>query len=688
MTSLTQREIELLRPDLEQIIDKSDNYTDIVLTLEKCLTNGYDRKRTTEKLGHWIDSKKASRLYDRLQNILDERKNVTNLKRVIDDNDDKVTKKMRTSIEPPNEMHIAQRASTVPASAPAATLPIPSEKSLTSQQITMMMANAQREIEERKKVLSALKSKDQEDVERAKKIAMLQAQIKAKLSGTLSAFIPPPAQEKPKPLILDEQGRTVDNSGRAISIPTLAPTLKANIRAKKKESFTKGSYTNDRQPDDQSSKFIDERINTKPAIRTKRNLRFHEPGKFQQMAEKLRMKAQLEKLQNEISQIARKTGISSATKLALIAPKQDSHAEDVPQMEWWDSVILANDLKTMDGDHIAIRDSSITNLIEHPTQMKPPSKRHACFFFVYTMSSPSNTDCFHLFIFSDEPIKPVYLPVFLTKAEQKKLRRQNRREAWKEEQEKIRLGLIPPPEPKLRIANLMRALGNEAVQDPTKIESHVREQMAKRQKAHEDANNARKLTAEQKREKKIRKVKEDVSCGVSVAVYRIRELNSFHSKKFKVEQNAKQLLMTGTVVLFRDCCVVVVEGGPKQQKKYKRLMLHRIKWDEDTVKNADGNEVPNSCTLVWEGTTQRRHFGEMKFKLFPMEKMAREFFQKHQVNYHFSHLTCPNQLGDIELFVLLNLLFLRHRWKAIGIWLTRALYWKHVNKKIYRNNKL
>lgn len=227
------------------------------------------------------------------------------------------------------------------------------------------------------------------------------------------------------------------------------------------------------------------------------------------------------------------------------------------------------------------------------------------------------------------------MPVFLTKAEQKKLRRQNRREAWKEEQEKIRLGLIPPPEPKLRIANLMRALGNEAVQDPTKIESHVREQMAKRQKAHEDANNARKLTAEQKREKKIRKVKEDVSCGVSVAVYRIRELNSFHSKKFKVEQNAKQLLMTGTVVLFRDCCVVVVEGGPKQQKKYKRLMLHRIKWDEDTVKNADGNEVPNSCALVWEGTTQRRHFGEMKFKLFPMEKMAREFFQKHQVNYQF-----------------------------------------------------
>jgi len=42
------------------------------------------------------------------------------------------------------------------------------------------------------------------------------------------------------------------------------------------------------------------------------------------------------------------------------------------------------------------------------------------------------------------------------------------------------------------------------------------------------------------------------------------------SKKFKVETNAKQLFLTGCVVLFKDCNVVVVEGGPKQQKKYRR----------------------------------------------------------------------------------------------------------------------
>lgn len=35
----------------------------------------------------------------------------------------------------------------------------------------------------------------------------------------------------------------------------------------------------------------------------------------------------------------------------------------------------------------------------------------------------------------------------------------------------------------VRISNLMRVLGTEAVQDPTKVEAHVKAQMAKRQKS-------------------------------------------------------------------------------------------------------------------------------------------------------------------------------------------------------------
>ena len=44
---------------------------------------------------------------------------------------------------------------------------------------------------------------------------------------------------------------------------------------------------------------------------------------------------------------------------------------------------------------------------------------------------------------------------------------------------KVRLGLVAPDEPKVKLSNLMRVLGNEAVMDPTKVEAHVRAQVAK-----------------------------------------------------------------------------------------------------------------------------------------------------------------------------------------------------------------
>jgi U4/U6 small nuclear ribonucleoprotein PRP3 len=73
-------------------------------------------------------------------------------------------------------------------------------------------------------------------------------------------------------------------------------------------------------------------------------------------------------------------------------------------------------------DEIGLNEEAVTRLIEHPTQMRAPGETGS---------------------------KNVCLPVYLTQKERRKLRRQNRREAWKEEQEKIRLGLEPPPQPKV-----------------------------------------------------------------------------------------------------------------------------------------------------------------------------------------------------------------------------------------------
>ncbi|KAH0956150.1 hypothetical protein HN011_001978 [Eciton burchellii] len=614
MSYLTRKEIDEMKPQIEKAVHKFLGFSEpaIVTTAMNCITSGYDKRKTADKLSALLEDMKATKLTEKIFTIYDDTKAAQKSKKRShpeDKDKDKDAKKSRF-----RDDETKTEKST--------------ETQLSADKIRQMMANAQREIEERKRALKAIKQEDatkplfkgrdtlptvgsmynqgllsKTDSDKARKIAALQAQIRNKLNSGLLGNVNVP--DKPTPLILDESGRTVDITGKEVQLTQVVPTLKANIRAKKREEF-KAQLQESKGPEEiQDTHFFDTRIGAKPAMRGKRSLKFHEPGKFQQLAERMRMKTQLEKLQNEISQIARKTGISSATKLALIAPKTEALSEDVPNIEWWDSVILTGGYSN-ENEFTAIKSSTITNLVEHPTQMRPPT----------------------------DPLKPIYMPVFLTKKEHKKLRRQNRRETWKEEQEKIRLGLEPPPEPKLRISNLMRVLGTEAVQDPTKIEAHVRQQMAKRQKAHEDANAARRLTADQRREKKARKLKEDTSLGVYVAVYRIRDLNNL-SKKFKVETNAKQFYLTGCVMLFRDCNVVVVEGGAKQLTKYKRLMMHRIKWEEDVVKDNDGNDVTNKCVLVWEGTTKQRHFGEIKFKVCPIEKMAREHFKKHQVEHYW-----------------------------------------------------
>ena len=71
-------------------------------------------------------------------------------------------------------------------------------------------------------------------------------------------------------------------------------------------------------------------------------------------------------------------------------------------------------------------DTIITSYVQHPVAIEPPQDKLA------------------------PPPKPMYL----TQKETKKLRRQRRMAEMKEEQAKIRLGLVPPPPPKVKKGNL------------------------------------------------------------------------------------------------------------------------------------------------------------------------------------------------------------------------------------------
>ena len=74
--------------------------------------------------------------------------------------------------------------------------------------------------------------------------------------------------------------------------------------------------------------------------------------------------------------------------------------------------------------------------------------------------------------------------------------------------------------PIVRLANLMKVLTSDAVQDPTRVEARVRREVAMRKHTHEKMNSERKLTDEQKREKIENKKLEAEKHGVYGAIFK------------------------------------------------------------------------------------------------------------------------------------------------------------------------
>lgn len=218
------------------------------------------------------------------------------------------------------------------------------------------------------------------------------------------------------------------------------------------------------------------------------------------------------------------------------------------------------------------------------------------------------------------------------------------------------MGLIPPDPPKVRMANMVRVLTNEAVQDPTKLEARIRREVQSRRNEHEKANLERKLTAEQRAEKLEQKRLEDERKGLFAVLFRVKKLSD-PSHQFKVSKNALQNGLRGICIINPNVSVVYVEGGSKGIKHYTRLLEHRVDWtqgarrrdedgneegeDEDgedgegkamattssTAVDMDGNAISledNRCDVLWQGLIAEHAFHGFKTVRAPTDNLARE----------------------------------------------------------------
>lgn len=349
--------------------------------------------------------------------------------------------------------------------------------------------------------------------------------------------------------------------------------------------------------------------------RHSRQLIFNEKGKYIEQAKALRRQQALEALKKRIADSTRKAGIDEdldAEKKFLV--------EAPPDIEWWDEGLVdGKNYDNIDNEKflkIETPDSIITEYVQHPVLLEPPQEKNT----------------------------PAPKPMFLTSKEQAKLRRQRRMAELKEIQAKIRLGLEPAPPPKVKKGNLMRVLGEEAVKDPTAVEARVNREIEARHQTHVNMNEERKLTKEQRHEKLAANQEKDAAKGIRLMVFKIDNLAN-GSHRFKIAKNAEQLALTGICVMHPRFCLVIVEGGEHSIRQYRKLMMQRIDWTENSpTRIKEGTKAEalqdwlkaedekgelkdmtlNKCTLVFEGEEKARAFRKWGSKVCESDSQARD----------------------------------------------------------------
>ncbi|RLN44368.1 hypothetical protein BBJ28_00012632 [Nothophytophthora sp. Chile5] len=345
----------------------------------------------------------------------------------------------------------------------------------------------------------------------------------------------------PAPLLLDDQGRQIDEAGNVIAEAPTAPvaTLKAN-----RASATKGSaatargnqnpYLSHRTVEEEDKlEAMDPRLRTtKRATRAAKTFNFVAQGTYVKQAEQVRARDAKKMLAGFTSgrnpRGYQKESIVSIDESAEPTPEDDEKASRMeidhvevppkpevatPDVEWWDVEYLTKDKRAL-MDKFGFIKAKVRKENPEATVAYVDMKLKCCG-TVHVIEHPARLN---LIVKRDDG--PVAVPLMLTTAERKKIRRQNRADREKEKQDKIALNLLPRPEPKVKLSNMMRVLSEQAVADPSAIERKVRQQVAQREKNHEMRNLARKLTPEERREKKLRKIKEDAAGDIHVALFK------------------------------------------------------------------------------------------------------------------------------------------------------------------------
>ncbi|BAM42170.1 U4/U6-associated splicing factor [Theileria orientalis strain Shintoku] len=468
-------------------------------------------------------------------------------------------------------------------------------------------------------------------LEKARKAELVQKQIQEhlqKINFTKNVF----ESTTPlggKKLVFDSLGRILDEAGNVVkSTPVIHSTLKVNrnLVAEKQKKEIQLEKSEKIAKKVQQSQYVDPSLNN---LRRKRKKLFNfvEPGTYiKQERQLLRQMEERASGINKSSLIIQKKRLLEQQNKRLSTlnnrlENKDTWDDDEPFVEWWDRGVIVlksgedpfklQNLKkhqyitNIDLNDLKINEDKFNHYIEHPVKLDGKRKKGTA-----------------------QPL------IQLTKKERKKFKRLRKQEKQRIIRDKITIGMIPPPPPKLKLSNLINVLKNQSAADPSKVEQQVKHQMEQRLKAHEQRNEERKLTKEQRSKKKAQKWQIKKNAEAEAALFTINSLSNFKLIK-KIDTNAQQFHLSGTCIIMNNGpAFLIIEGSKLSIRRYTKLLLRRIKWTE-YILEGDLDASQNSCKQVWVGNVKKRSFPHWTVNYVDCDEQIEDILKPFKALHYF-----------------------------------------------------
>ena len=263
------------------------------------------------------------------------------------------------------------------------------------------------------------------------------------------------------------------------------------------------------------------------------------------------------------------------------------------------------------------------------------------------------------------------LQFILTKKEKRSLKKIYHEQKRKDEQEKIKLGLMKPKEKKLKYSNMIQLFSNASFSNPSQIYQKVENSYKEREKRMLEENAKNTITKEQKKIKFKEKIDKDQEKGLFGyffkinKIYEIENNNRFNSwmkifcKKYKI---------SGFLINFfkQNENFAYLEGGQKALNKIQRRIGNKLKIEQNNlrkkeednkikeksensviaikIQNVNNKEILEtkkinndnisneySCVLKWKGIIKKKSFYHFQVLIKKNHQELLEFFEDNNL---------------------------------------------------------